>query len=250
MLWFNQETTRRPGEGPVGPRFCSPGLDSYRLHVLLRFANWGAAASSLAFYFRLSDIRLEMPAKHKSKRVELSVKALLPAVQDQDFETPDQPPVKRQWNFDLGQKKFDEQRRQIFLDMLSECGNKMVSARSAGVCPSTVAAHIKADPEFAQRVQNSLGVFCGKLEAEVYRRAVVGYEEPVRNNKGEIVGTVRRFSDRLLELYVKRHMSEYREKLSADVNVTGGVLVVGGNMLKTKDWEEKYAKQEQEAIDV
>lgn len=84
----------------------------------------------------------------------------------------------------------------------------------------------------------------------MYRRAVVGYEEPVRNNKGEIVGTVRRFSDRLLELYVKRHMSEYREKLSADVNVTGGVLVVGGNMLKTKDWEEKYAKQEQEAIDV
>ena len=49
------------------------------------------------------------------------------------------------------------------------------------------------------------------LEAEAFRRAVVGWEEPVFQ-RGEQVGTVRRYDGKLLELLLKaRRPAEFRE---------------------------------------
>lgn len=58
------------------------------------------------------------------------------------------------------------------------------------------------------------------LEQEAYRRAVEGVEEPVYQG-GELVGTVRRYSDKLLEFLLRgRRPQVYRENAGPDAPVT------------------------------
>jgi len=64
-----------------------------------------------------------------------------------------------------------------------------------------------------------------KISHVIHDRAVDGWMEPVFF-KGECVGHVQKFSDRLLELQAKRHCPEYRDKSQVDHNVTGGVLLI------------------------
>jgi len=156
----------------------------------------------------------------------------------------DQPPIplrKLSWEFSQEEWHFDDRRQQVFLDMLAECGNKNRACYAAGINPETLRLRMQSDEVFASRANNAMNMHFAMLENEVLRRAVTGWEEPQRNAKGEVVGTVRKYSDRLLEFYVKRHMHEYRDKVQADVNVTGGVLVLGGTMNKQEDWETKHA---------
>lgn len=52
-----------------------------------------------------------------------------------------------------------------------------------------------------------------RCEAEVHRRAVEGWDEPVYQG-GKRVGTIRKYSDRLLELRVKAlRPDKYRERI-------------------------------------
>jgi len=62
--------------------------------------------------------------------------------------------------------------------------------------------------------------FWGSVEHEIYRRAQEGWEEPIYGgrHKEKIVGTVRRYSDRLLELRAKALLPAYREVSSVSVN--------------------------------
>ena len=52
------------------------------------------------------------------------------------------------------------------------------------------------------------------MEHEIFRRAQEGWDEPVYGGRyrQEVVGSVRRYSDRLLELRAKALMPEYRDK--------------------------------------
>lgn len=55
---------------------------------------------------------------------------------------------------------------------------------------------------------------------------------------------VRKFSERMLELEVKRVDPAYREKGTIDMNVTGGILVVPG-MSTPEAFEKEYSEQNQ-----
>ena len=57
------------------------------------------------------------------------------------------------------------------------------------------------------------------MEHELYRRAQEGWDEPIfgGRHKERIVGTVRRYSDRLLELRAKALLPAYRETSSVSV---------------------------------
>ena len=67
-----------------------------------------------------------------------------------------------------------------------------------------------------------------KLEREAYRRGVVGVETPIINNKtGQVLGHVRKYSDRLLELLLKKaDPYGYGNRTQLELNVNAGVLVV------------------------
>ena len=86
-------------------------------------------------------------------------------------------------------------------------------------------ASVKSDPDFSQAYHSALACFRESLEAEAYRRGAPGWQEPVFQG-GEQVGAITRYSDRLLELLLKRHMPEFRERVSVERKTSSGVLMV------------------------
>ena len=125
-----------------------------------------------------------------------------------------------------------------FVDVYRQCGLLNRSAAAIAVSPGTVRAARKEDSDFDAAVKQAYEDFRESLEAEAFRRAVSGWDEEVFQ-KGECVGTRHVCSDRILELMLKRHIPEYRERQSMDVTVAGGVLVVPGTKETMDDWERR-----------
>lgn len=94
-------------------------------------------------------------------------------------------------------------RQKAFLAALAACGvvgQALVAAKIP--CRSTVQRWRKDDQDFADAYNQALETATDKLETEARRRAVNGVDEPVFY-KGERVGAVRRYSDKLLEVLLK-----------------------------------------------
>ncbi len=66
-----------------------------------------------------------------------------------------------------------------YLKALSEVPVRLRAAEAAGIDRSTAYAHEKSDPEFAKAVAEAIEAGVDRAEQEAFRRAVVGFEEPV-----------------------------------------------------------------------
>lgn len=134
---------------------------------------------------------------------------------------------------------FSPKLQEKYLDVLARSGLVSHAAASVGVSPEQVRSFRHANPEFAAAVQRALDFYRDTLVREVHRRAHDGVEDTIYF-QGQPVGKRRIYSDRLLEFLVKRHVPEFREHYTADVNVSGGVLVVGGTSESAQAWQEKF----------
>lgn len=92
-----------------------------------------------------------------------------------------------------------------FIDAMASMGNVGVACQIAGVDRRTVYRHRKSNAEFNQRWETAIEEACDVLEREAWRRATVGVPEPVYQ-RGAVVGTVTRYSDRLLEILLRANM--------------------------------------------
>ena len=135
--------------------------------------------------------------------------------------------------------KFDADARLKFLALYSVTGQLQHSARQAGVSPTTVREHKKKDPHFLAAFTEAYEDFKESLEAEAYRRAFIGVDRPVFQ-RGEEVGQIREYDSAILQMYLKRHVPEYKESFTIDVNVNPAPLVV-----PTKDNETEWEKRHQ-----
>lgn len=114
----------------------------------------------------------------------------------------------------------------IFLDHLTRTGRYAHSAIKAKIELSTITRLRKNDREFSNMCEERMAVFRDRLEKECYRRAVEGWDEAIFDKLGRPVGTVRKFDGKLLELMLKRHIPEFRDKMEVSNVHSGGVLVV------------------------
>lgn len=89
-----------------------------------------------------------------------------------------------------------------FLAVYAECGNITQAAKKAKVNRTTHNFWLKKDDTYQARFDVAHLKACDSLEREARRRAVEGWNEPVYQ-KGVMVGVIRRFSDKLLELLLK-----------------------------------------------
>lgn len=142
-------------------------------------------------------------------------------------------------------QRFDENSKKKFLEVYAETGRLTFAAECAHACGQTVREHLAKDPEFAAAFEDAKQQFGDKLQAEINRRALEGVDEPVYNFRtNELVDTVKKYSDRLLELASKRYVPEYRDK-TTDININQpGVLVVtseGG--MSAEEWAQRFAKK-------
>lgn len=97
--------------------------------------------------------------------------------------------------------------RDRFISVLAEFCNVSEAARAAGISRTAAYDWRQDDPDFAALWDEAESVAVDKLEREAWRRAVEGYEEPVFY-LGEQKGTVRKYSDRLIEILLKGHRPE------------------------------------------
>lgn len=98
-------------------------------------------------------------------------------------------------------------------------GRIVAACAVSNVAPSTVRKLCLADADFRQRLMHAGQVYASRVLAEVQRRAIHGVTKPVYY-KGEIVGTVQEYSDRLLELELRRADPEVRAMLDGPKSQT------------------------------
>jgi len=117
------------------------------------------------------------------------------------------------------------ERKAAFLAELARHGIVRRAARSAspqspGGALSTFKDERERDPEFAAAWEDAVDMARAEVEHEIYRRSTEGYEEPVFGGKyrEQVVGTVRRYSDRLLELRARAMLPAYRDAAALTVN--------------------------------
>jgi hypothetical protein len=92
-----------------------------------------------------------------------------------------------------------------------EIGN-VAALRAAGVAGTRgqLAQFVDDDDELAGDIREARGYGNERIVAEITRRAIDGWDEPVFHD-GEIVGSVRKFDGRLLTLLAKAHVPEFRD---------------------------------------
>ena len=98
-----------------------------------------------------------------------------------------------------------------FLKKFGECGTHTHSCEAAGVTRNALFDWLHNDTEFQDMYEHARERFEDELEAEAFRRAREGWDEPVYQG-GKLVGTKRMHSDRMLELMLKAKLPEYRDK--------------------------------------
>jgi hypothetical protein len=84
------------------------------------------------------------------------------------------------------------------------------------------------DPEFEKRVDEAIEAYTDSVREEIHRRAIDGWvERGIYDKEGNHLGDVRRYSDRLLEIHIKKHDAGYREHVSVDARaqVAGGAFI-------------------------
>lgn len=97
--------------------------------------------------------------------------------------------------------------REKFIAVLAEQCNVSEAARAAGIGRTTAYEWRESDPTFAALWDEAEQVAADKLEREAWRRAHDGFEEPVYY-QGDVVGTITKYSDRMLEILLKGHRPE------------------------------------------
>ena len=106
--------------------------------------------------------------------------------------------------------------RAPFLEAFGKLGNVTDACEIAEVSRATVYRHRDNDPEFARDWQEAEAIAADRIHREMIRRGVLGVEEPVfgpiyqdgkRVGHGEI-GTITRYSDRILETLAAAHMPD------------------------------------------
>lgn len=124
-----------------------------------------------------------------------------------------------------------------YLENLQEHGQRGRAAKYIGTNTRRVTNERKKDKEFDEACQEAILLFRESCEDELKKRAFEGVEEPVFY-QGVETATQTRYSDSLLQFYMKANDPKYREKVKVDAVVSGGVLLTAAIPQNTQQWLE------------
>lgn len=134
-----------------------------------------------------------------------------------------------------------------YLEAMEECGTHYLSAKKAGKPARQFEDLKKKVPEFKLLCDEALARYRERLEHEAYRRGVQGWDEPVigGRNKDQVVAVRTVYDSKALELLLKRHIPEYRDKFEGTITVQPGVLVVPSSQEDPEKWLEEHGAEKQ-----
>lgn len=137
-------------------------------------------------------------------------------------------------------RQRQQQKKAVFLAAYAEIGTITHAAMRAQVDRTTIYRWRDSDPVFAAALDEADLMAAERLEQEARRRAVDGVEKPVWH-KGQMVGSVREYSDTLLIFLLKGALPDkYRERVSSEISGQGGGPLQVTVQLddKLRDWSE------------
>lgn len=135
-----------------------------------------------------------------------------------------------------------EDERVTFIQEFAKCGLLTTASQKAGRSPFTFRALIDNDPSFKELVEEAYDYFKDTLEDTAYKRAVNGWDEPVYQ-KGEMVGTIHRYSDRMLEILLRGNRPQkFRDNVKVDANITGGIMIMPAIVVNGDEWQRQYSE--------
>lgn len=114
--------------------------------------------------------------------------------------------------------KLTPKKKEKFLRTIAECADVSKAAKAIGVSRAACYQHRKKDSDFAKAWKEAKESALDGMEAECYRRVVIGVDKPI-TYQGKITATYKDYSDRLLMFYLKKHRPEYRDR--ARMHVSG-----------------------------
>lgn len=136
-----------------------------------------------------------------------------------------------------------------FLTNLSRTGLIYESAMKAGLSYPTVNRLKKEDDEFKMYMDEAMEEYRELLQRECHRRAIDGWDEPVFSQRtGQQMGVIRKYDMKLLELMLKRHIPEFREKFEGEIKISGGVLVAPITPASNEDWAAQHGGKRIELV--
>lgn len=104
-----------------------------------------------------------------------------------------------------------------FLEKLRETCSVRIACTEAQVVRSVAYEWREKDPHFAKLWDIAVEEATDELEREARRRAVEGWEEPVYTRDGAMCGTIRRYSDKMLELLLKAYRpTKFRDRVQVE----------------------------------
>lgn len=133
----------------------------------------------------------------------------------------------------MATKKFTPEVQEVFLQVLEDTASPKQAAQVCGISRRLAFEYKQNDLGFRRRWEQSIQIAMDALLEEAYRRAVVGVDEPViyqgqvSTERDPHTGeqralTVKKHSDRLLEVMLKFHYGdEMAERLRVKVEDTG-----------------------------
>jgi hypothetical protein len=133
---------------------------------------------------------------------------------------------------------FDDTEKTRYLAHLESSGLPAKAARAIGTTSSRVKIERERDVGFDEACDESMLLFRESIEAEIHRRAIEGYDEPVFYQGLATGECIRKYSDSLLQFLGKAKLSEYGDKLKVDQTITGGVLLTAAPAASTEAWLE------------
>ena len=116
--------------------------------------------------------------------------------------------------------------RPQFIEAFRNTGNARAACEAANISYDTAFGARQRSAEFRQQWEVARDEACDVMEAEAWRRAVLGTEKPVYH-QGEVVGAVKEYSDVLLIFLLKANRPQkYRERVSVDVTLRREQLIL------------------------
>ena len=111
-----------------------------------------------------------------------------------------------------------------FLVALGRTGNMFEACKAGKISRTFPDYYAKRSPSFARRMSSALENAKDRLETEARRRAVEGWDDPVfgKSKDGDTtqIGTIRRYSDKLLETLLKGAKPNKYASLHGKVEIT------------------------------
>jgi hypothetical protein len=106
----------------------------------------------------------------------------------------------------------------VFLQTYADSGFILQTCERVGIPRNTFSRWLEQDQKFASDFAIANEKVTEKYELAAGLRAVNGYDEPVFH-QGKQVGTIKRYSDRLLELLLKsRNREKYAERINYNID--------------------------------